>query len=141
MFWRFALFFVGFSLLELFILFVMMNWAGLFGIITTALLIFGGSLFGACLVRYQGINCWLEAHRQLDRGEMPTRPAADGVLILIAGVLLATPGLITDLLGILLLFPPFRGMVIAYTLFRFEVYRLKTRQKTATPPQDDIIDV
>ena len=139
--WRFVLFFIGFPVLELFILFLMMNGLGPFGIILTVLLIVGASILGVGLLRYQGLSCWFEIHRQLDRGELPTQPIADGVLILMAGVLLITPVLLTDLLGLLLLFPPIRRMVFGYTLYRFEVHRMKTRQRPTTPVPDEVIDI
>ena len=140
MFWRLSLFFIVLPMLELFILYLMMNFIPL-GTILTILLILGTGLVGAALVRYQGVNCWLELHRRLDHGEMPTQTIVDGILILLAGVLLITPGLITDLMGILLLFPPSRRMVFGYTLYRFERYRLETRQRSTPPPSNEIIDV
>ena len=124
-------------MLELLILYVMMS--SFFGMILTFLQIFGTGLFGAALVRYQGKRCWAELHRLLDNGEKPTQPITDGSLILLAGVLLVTPGWITDLAGILLLFPPIRRMVLGYALYRFEKYRIKTRQHT--PPPSEVIDI
>jgi len=140
-FWRLSLLFVGLPMLELFILYLMMNFFGILGTILTVLLFFVTSLFGAGLIRYQGIRCWTELHRQLDYGEMPTQSMIDATLILLAGALLITPGLITDLVGILLLFPTVRRMVFGYFLYRFEMYRLKPRQRSKAPPPDEIIDI
>ena len=44
-------------------------------------------------------------------GKMPAQAMGDGVLILVAGVLLITPGVITDIVGLSLLLPPFRLLV------------------------------
>ena len=135
MFWRLLLLFVGLPTLELFILYLMMN---VLGTITTFLLIFVTGLVGAFLVRYQGMSCWIELHRQLDCSGMPTQLIAEEILILIAGILLITPGPITDLVGFLLLLPPVRRAVVAYAFFRFEMYRLRTRQRPSTASNETI---
>ena len=127
-------------MLELFILYAMISFIP-FGTVLTFLHIFGTGLFGAALVRYQGKRCWTEFHRQLECGEIPTQSITNGILILLAGALLMTPGLITDLMGILLLLPLVRRMVFGYSLYRFESHRLKTRRHTPTPPSNEIIDV
>ena len=44
----------------------------------------------------------------LDRGDLPHREVLDGFLILLAGALLLTPGFLSDVLGLVLLFPPTR---------------------------------
>ncbi len=140
MFWRLALLFIGLPTLELFVIYLIMNLLP-FGTILTILLILGTGMLGASLAKYQGMYCWTELHRQLDRGETPTQPIANGILILLAGGFLIMPGVITDISGILLLIPPVRRMVIAYALYRFEAYRLKLRQRPVSSPQNEIIDV
>jgi len=138
-FWRLVLLLIGLPALELFVLYMLANSLP-FGQIVTVLLVLGTGFLGVSLARYQGMGCWLELHRQLDRKETPTQPIANGILILIAAALLIMPGLITDVTGILLLIPPIRRGVIAYTLYRFEAYRLRTRQQQP-PPSQETIDV
>jgi UPF0716 protein FxsA len=65
-------------------------------------------VIGAWLARRQGRAVWLQIHRQLQRGQTPSREITEGVMILIAGAFLITPGLLTDALGFLLLMPQFR---------------------------------
>ena len=139
MFWRLVLLLIGLPTLELFVLYLLTNSLP-FGAVVTILLVLGTGLLGVFLARYQGMNCWLELHRQLDRGETPTQPIANGILILTAAALLILPGLITDLTGILLLVPPIRRAVIAYTLYRFEAYRFRMRQQPI-PPSQETLDV
>ena len=99
-----------------------------------------GGLLGAHLARRTGVRCWTELNRQLDRGETPTVPALNGVLILLAAVLLILPGLLTSLIGLILFFPLTRTFIISYIVLRFNAQRLQTRNgNTQSPP--DIIDI
>lgn len=80
------------------------------GLATVALLLLM-SLSGPWLVRRAGTGVWRRARRRLDEGEVPGREAIDGVLLLVAGVLLTVPGFITGVVGIALLMPPVRTVV------------------------------
>ncbi len=77
---------------------------------TLWLVIFTGVL-GAWLARREGLRCWLEIQKRIDRGELPTDSLLEGVMILVAGAVLVTPGVLTDILGFSLLVPPFRRIV------------------------------
>jgi len=63
---------------------------------------------GAWLAKRQGRSVWLQIHQQLQSGQTPSRAITEGVMILIAGTLLITPGLLTDLLGLAMLIPACR---------------------------------
>jgi UPF0716 protein FxsA len=84
------------------------------------------SLGGAWLVKREGLGVIRRFRRQLDDGVMPGREIADGVLIVIAGALLLTPGFVTDFFGLLLLLPPVRSAIRAALLHRVarRTYRL-----------------
>jgi len=97
-------------------------------------------LIGAFLAHRTGVRCWIELNRQLDRGEMPTVPALNGVLILLAAFLLILPGLLTSLIGLVLFIPLTRTFIISYIVLRFNAQRLQTQQRNATSPAD-IIDI
>ena len=77
---------------------------------TIGLVLFTGFV-GAALARWQGVKALLRVQRRLGRGQVPADELFDGVLILVAGLLLITPGLITDLVGFSLLIPPIRSLV------------------------------
>lgn len=72
---------------------------------------------GAWLAKAQGIGLLARIRQTVARGEMPARELLDGVLIVAAGLLLCTPGLVSDALGLLLLVPltraPIREALIA----------------------------
>jgi UPF0716 protein FxsA len=66
---------------------------------------------GAWLVRREGRRCLRLAHDQAARGQVPAAELLDGLLIVIAGVLLISPGMLTDVVGLTLLLPPVRHFV------------------------------
>jgi len=75
---------------------------------------------GAFLARAQGIMVLAQIRRDLAEGRMPAPRLMDGVMILIAGVLLITPGLITDTVGFLLLIPVVRSTIRAWLRRKLE---------------------
>ncbi len=66
------------------------------------------SVAGAWLVRREGAAAWRRLQEALARGEIPTNEAIDGVLVVIGGALLLTPGFVTDVVGLFFLFPATR---------------------------------
>jgi UPF0716 protein FxsA len=67
------------------------------------------SVVGASLVKRVGLGVLRRARRQLDAGVLPGREVVDGIVVLMAGALLLTPGFLTDLFGLCLLLPPVRA--------------------------------
>jgi UPF0716 protein FxsA len=94
--------FVGVPILEIAAFIKIGAWIGvvptLLGCVVTAII-------GAFLVRLQGFGVLKNAREALARNELPVDQLAHGVFILIAGVLLMTPGYVTDAMGFLLLVP------------------------------------
>jgi UPF0716 protein FxsA len=74
----------------------------------TVLAIVAVSVIGAWLVKREGISTWRRAQERLSQGEAPTDELINGLLILVAGAFMLTPGFLTDALGLTLLFPPTR---------------------------------
>lgn len=81
------------------------------GAVNTILIVVLTGTAGAALARAQGLGTLARIRESLSRGELPAIPLLDGVLILAAGLLLLTPGLITDAAGFLLLIPFTRARV------------------------------
>jgi UPF0716 protein FxsA len=77
---------------------------------TVALIIATGVL-GAFLARREGLKALERIRAELDAGRAPTGAVVDGALILAAGLVLITPGVLTDACGFALLVPPIRGWV------------------------------
>lgn len=77
---------------------------------TVAIVIFT-AFVGAYMVRREGISTLMQAQQKMQAGAMPGQEMAEGLLLVIAGVLLVTPGFITDGLGFLLSFPLTRPLI------------------------------
>ena len=77
---------------------------------TVALVVMTGFI-GAALARAQGMMVVMEIQRDLAEGRVPAPRLLDGMMIIVAGVLLITPGLITDTVGFLLLVPIVRAEI------------------------------
>ncbi|MDR2171511.1 MAG: FxsA family protein [Planctomycetaceae bacterium] len=147
LYWKLILLFVLIPVIELAGLWI---FSLIFNFFFTVLLIICISAFGVFLAKRQGTNCWIELNRQLDNGEVPRLPIMHGMLILIAATLLIVPGLLSDFLGILLLFPFVRTLIIDHFTMRFENYRQKTKNENKTNEyensnnynkSDNIIDI
>jgi UPF0716 protein FxsA len=77
---------------------------------TVGLVVVTGFL-GAVLGKKQGLGVLKRIQTELAAGGLPADPILDGLIILVACTLLVTPGVLTDLTGILLLMPPLRRPV------------------------------
>lgn len=84
---------------------------------------------GTLLLRIQGLATLSELQRRLSAGEDPSATLAHGAMILVAGVLLLTPGFFTDAVGFLLLMPPVRAAAIRFA--RSRMVHVATRVHTA----------
>ncbi len=88
----------------------------------TILLVVGTAVLGAWLVRIQGFATMAKIQGCLARGEVPALQLMEGALILVAAVLLLTPGFITDSFGFLCLFPPTRRFLVGLGFKNFQVH-------------------
>ena len=83
------------------------------GVPATLALIIVTAIAGTMLVRSQGLDVIRKLQSSADRGEMPVEALVQGLFVLLAGVLLLTPGFATDTLGFALLIPPVRKLIAA----------------------------
>jgi UPF0716 protein FxsA len=81
------------------------------GVLATVALLVLGSLVGGALLRREGSRTIAAFNEAIRTRRPPHRELADGVLIAAAGVLIVLPGFVSDVLGLLLLFPPTRVLV------------------------------
>ena len=84
---------------------------GQIGLGWTLLLIFATAVLGAILLRRQGFVVLEQIREDVNAGQVPAVAMAHGVLIIVAGVLLLTPGFVTDTLGFMLFVPQLREWV------------------------------
>ncbi len=90
------------------------------GTAATIGLVVATGVLGAALARQQGLQVLRRIQAELSAGRLPASSLVDGVIVLMAGALLVTPGILTDVLGILCLVPGFRSLVKARLRSRIE---------------------
>ena len=100
-------------------LYVIIRVAGGMGTGQTILLLIGVSVVGAWMVRRSGLGVLNQIRNRLNLGQLPAAELVDGLLILLAGALMLTPGFITDAVGLLLLFLPTRVLVRSLLMRHF----------------------
>lgn len=84
----------------------------------TVFLVVFTAVLGVWLLRLQGLSTLYRVQASLERGELPATAMLEGMLLLVAGALLLTPGFVTDTIGFLLLVPPLRARLAAWLLFK-----------------------
>jgi len=84
---------------------VLIQTENIIGLPWTIMLIFATGITGAMMLRQEGFSTLKRIQAALARGEVPAVEISDGVLLLAGGLLLLTPGLLTDLCGFILLSP------------------------------------
>ena len=92
-------------------LYVIIKVGGVIGVLPTLALLLADAVLGSMLLRHQGRAAWIRFNRALAEGRLPHKEVFDGVLVIIGGTLLLTPGFLTDILGLILLIPPTRALV------------------------------
>jgi UPF0716 protein FxsA len=97
--------------IELWLLIKIGSYMGPFAAIA---LVIGTGIAGASLAKIQGLQTVLKIRECMDQGIMPKEELIDALMILIAGIVLVTPGLLTDCAGILLLIPTSRNRIKAW---------------------------
>lgn len=87
---------------------------GLIGVLATWGVVLGSAVLGIFLIRWQKRSALGQVMHDLQALGDPLTPAAHSALIVLAGVLLILPGFLTDVLGLILLLPPVRNLLIGY---------------------------
>jgi UPF0716 protein FxsA len=102
MFFKLALLFVTIPLVEL----ALLVWVGsILGFWPTIALVIVTGVVGALLAKLAGVHVILQIKREILSGRMPVGHMVDGLLVLVGGIVLLTPGLLTDVFGFALLIP------------------------------------
>ncbi len=149
MFPRLLLLFILIPLVELFLLVVV---GGRIGLPATILLVVLTGAWGAYLAKSQGLSILAKIQSEMAAGRVPTTELVDGLLVLIGGIVLLTPGLLTDLAGFSLMVPGFRAILRERVKARFasQIGNFKMHSPGGAAPRpgdeqskksDDVIDV
>jgi len=100
--------FLAFTLVPVLELYLLIKIGAVIGAMNTMALVILTGFAGAYLARMQGMQTMRRVRSQLQQGIMPAEDLIDAVIIFVAGIVLLTPGFLTDLAGLLLLFPASR---------------------------------
>jgi len=93
-------------------IYLLIEVGGIIGAIPTIFLVVFTAVFGALLIRHQGVATILRARQEMNQGSVPAMQMLEGAALLVSGALLLTPGFLTDTFGFILLVPPLRRLLI-----------------------------
>jgi len=94
---------------------------GAIGALPAIALVIGSAFLGVAVMRWQSTRAAMDLQRAMQEFRAPGRPMAHGALVMIGGMLLVVPGLFTSMLGLLLLIPPVRSLILRQMASRVQV--------------------
>ncbi len=112
--------FLAFTLVPAIEIFLFIRLGGAIGVFNTFLVVIITGVVGAGLARWQGTETMFRIRQSLARGETPAEEMIDAALIFVAGMVLLTPGFLTDSIGILLLWPVTRRQFKIFLRRKFD---------------------
>ena len=121
--------FLAFTLVPFIEIYLLIKIGGQVGAFNTILIVILTGLLGASLARLEGIKTMTKVRDSLNRGDLPAEEMLDAMLIFVAGVVLLTPGFITDLTGLALLVPQARFWFKRWLRKKFDEWLDKTNGK------------
>lgn len=105
--WKYLIF-IGIPIAEIFVLAQLSDWIG---ILPTVVIVIVTGVVGARMVASQGREVWHAFKFRLSTGGIPDIEVAHGAMLIFAGAVLLTPGIITDVVGLALLVPSVREFI------------------------------
>ncbi len=115
--------FVIFLVIPIIEIYLLIKVGAVIGALPTVFLVVFTAVLGAYLLRVQGFSTLRRGQAALAHGEIPAIELMEGMVLLVAGALLLTPGFFTDTLGFLALVPPIRRAAILWFLRHADVVR------------------
>ena len=126
--------FLAFTIIPVVEIYLLIKIGSAFGVFTSiALVVFTGFL-GAYLARIQGLQTLFRIQGSLGEGRMPSGELLDALLIGVAGLVLLTPGFLTDTVGFVLLIPSTRNAIKSWLQSKIKTQYMSER------PEDTIIE-
>ena len=113
------------------------------GAVPTILLIIFTAVLGAMLIRIQGFSTWQRLQATLANHEIPAIEILEGIILLISGALLLTPGFFTDTIGFICLIPGLRQRFAIHLLQSGLINQAQTeftQNETPGSHEDDFIE-
>ena len=118
--------FLAFTLVPFIEIYLLIKIGGQVGAFNTILIVILTGLLGASLARLEGLKTMTKVRDSLNRGDLPAEEMLDAMLIFVAGVVLLTPGFLTDLTGLALLVPKLRYWFKRWLRKKFDEWLEKT---------------
>jgi len=112
--------FLLFTIIPLIELYFLIKIGGAIGALNTIVLILTTAFFGSILVRWQGLKTMQQIMSQISQNIVPAEEMVDAVLIFVGGVMLITPGVLTDFLALFLVFPYTRTLFKRWLRRKFD---------------------
>jgi UPF0716 protein FxsA len=112
--------FLAFTLIPFSELYLLIKIGYYLGAFNTILVVIVTGLLGAYLAKLQGIKTMMRVRESMNRGELPAEEMLDALLIFVAGIVLLTPGFITDLAGLAILIPNIRSLFKQWLRKKFD---------------------
>ncbi len=125
--------FLAFTIIPIIEIYLLIEIGSMFGALTAVALVILTGFLGAFLARMQGLQTLYRIQESLREGRMPSGELLDALLIGIAGLVLLTPGFLTDSAGFLLLIPATRNAIKNWLRRHIELRYMSNR------PEDIII--
>jgi UPF0716 protein FxsA len=119
--------FLAFTIIPFIEIYLLIKLGSYLGAFNTVIIVILTAFFGALLARYQGFQTMLRVRESLERGEMPAEELMDALLILLAGIVLLTPGFLTDLAGLMILIPSTRLIFKRWLRKKFDAWSSQKR--------------
>ena len=126
--------FLAFTIIPIIEIYLLIEIGSMFGALTAVTLVILTGFLGAFLARMQGLQTLYRIQESLREGRMPSGELLDALLIVIAGLVLLTPGFLTDSAGFLLLIPATRKSIKYWLRRQIELRYMSNR------PEDIIIE-
>lgn len=125
----FKLFLILFITIPLVEIAIIIKIGSIIGAGYTIALVIGTAFLGVSLLRIQGISTLAKVQANISRGQLPATELIEGLILLISGALLLTPGFFTDTIGFLMLVPTLRQRLAETFFVNFMKNRINIRQK------------
>ena len=113
--------FLAFTIIPVVEIYLLIQIGTIFGALTSIAMVIVTGFLGAYLARIQGLQTLFRIQKSLREGQMPSTELLDALLIGIAGLVLLTPGFLTDAFGFLLLIPNTRTAIKQWLHRQIEV--------------------
>ena len=114
--------FLAFTLIPVLEIYLLIKLGTFLGALNTVIIVVLTGIIGAFLAKLQGLHTMTKVREGLNRGEVHAEEMLDALLILVAGIVLLTPGFLTDIAGLVILIPQTRVLFKRWLRKKFDAW-------------------